>query len=496
MGKSSPAREAITLEELQKPDWSSFSAAAEVLLTKSSETEPPEQATVRQEQLDYFALILATVFVPLARAQMDRIRRNSNAAIDEYERLLRPFRKSSNDAPLIWLTCDFIERPYVLLALGETRMEKAEVQFKAASQGKADAARATYKSIPELFKDFTTYVTSVTAAQKRVTDLANQPVETASNQQDVTLQVLGNDITVPGIASKTKELPGLSQTKAPAESWLFFEDKISSEVVAATNPRVYALLLNVQARVLQIENGFNYIGYKNDYIPPWRFQFLLERARYFPEHAKNAQRDYLNFLNNAEHEEFQEQDAADSVEMEKANVRIESARVEQVAAEVTAARESWNLAQRVASNAQARFNAYSNLDQHLRDLEADSFRLSVRKSLASAFLGGFSLGTNPTSAIGGFVGFFDSLGLLGSSAERMKMQTSRLERDRAQKFNLSAAISETTKAASVAKKQYEAAQAGFTVSCLQRQAALLRHEFAIQNLQYLRNRTLNAGASV
>ena len=36
------------------------------------------------------------------------------------------------------------------------------------------------------------------------------------------------------------------------------------------------------------------------------------------------------------------------------------------------------------------------------------------------------------------------------------------------------------------------AQAGLVVAGLQRQAALLRHEFAIQNLQYLRNRTLNA----
>jgi hypothetical protein len=33
--------------------------------------------------------------------------------------------------------------------------------------------------------------------------------------------------------------------------------------------------------------------------------------------------------------------------------------------------------------------------------------------------------------------------------------------------------------------------AGLVVASLQRQAAVLRHEFAIQNLQYLRNRTLN-----
>ena len=87
-------REAITLEELQKPDWGDFSAAAEALLKTSVETDTPEQEELRQEPLDYFALILATVFVPLARAEMNRMRRNFNAAIDDYERLLTPFQKT------------------------------------------------------------------------------------------------------------------------------------------------------------------------------------------------------------------------------------------------------------------------------------------------------------------------------------------------------------------------------------------------------------------
>ncbi len=306
---------------------------------------------VRQESLDYFALILATVFVPLARAEMNRMRRNINAAIDEYERLLTPYQKSSSGAPLIWLTCDFIERPFILLALGETRMEKAEVQFKAASQGKADEARTTYQSILELFKDHGAYVTRITDAKKKLTDDANQLSQLPPDQKDIALQVFGKEVTVRGIESKTKELPGLSQTKAPAESWLRLKDTVDGEVVAETNPRIYALLLNAQARLLQIENGFNYLGYKDDYIPPWRFQFLLERARYFSEHAKNAQRDYLNFLNNAENEEFQEQSAAQAVEMEKANVAIETARGTQVGLEVAAAEQSKELAERTATDA-------------------------------------------------------------------------------------------------------------------------------------------------
>jgi hypothetical protein len=477
-------REAITLEELQKPDWGGWSSAAESRLTQMIEPETVEQSTTRQQSLDYFALILATVFIPLARAEMNRLRRNFNAAIEDYERLLTPYRKPASGSPFIWLTSDFIERPFILLALGEIRMEKAEAQFKSASQGKADKARTTYQSIPDLFKDYGSYVAWTTAAQKTLTDQANQPLETASNHQDLTLQALGNDITVPVIKPATKELPGLSQTKAPAESWLQFADATSGEVVAETNPRIYSLLLNAQARLLQIDNGFNYLGYKDDYVPPWRFQFLLERARYFSEHAKNAQRDYLNFLSNAEREEFQEQNAAQAVEMEKANVAIESARVAQVSAEVTAARESWELAKLTERDAGIRSRNYSNLDRRLSDLEADSLRLSAAKSFAGFVLGGLT--ENPSLVVSSFLDFG-----FGTSQEQIKMQMAAEQRDY-ERSNLFLALSEASKAASVAEKQYKVAQAGFTVSCLQRQAALLRHEFAIQNLQYLRNRALNA----
>jgi hypothetical protein len=477
-------REAITLSELQKPDWHGFSATAEGLLKLTpQETETPEQSVARQESLDYFALLLATVFIPLARAEMNRSRRNFNSAISEYMRLLQPYRKPVSGSPMVWLTCDFIERPFILLSLGETRMDKAEAQFKAASQGSAAEARTTYQSIHDSFLSYGFYAARVASAQQALAAQAAQPVGSGTTASDLALQVLGKDITVPGIKSKTRELPGLSQTKAPAESWLQLQDNINGEAIAETNPRIYALLLSAQARLIQIDNGFNYLGYKDDYIPPWRFQFLLERARYFSGHAKNAQRDYLNFLSNAEREEFQEQSAEQAVEIEKDNVRIETARVEQVQAEVAAARESWKLAKAVAANAQGRFTTYSNMDQHLRKVEGDFLRSSTRKSIFNMALGVVT--ENPVLALNSFLDF------TGTTSEKVQVQTARVQRSY-EKFNLSAAISETAKAADIAEKQYKVAQAGFTVSCLQRQAALLRHEFAIQNLQYLRNRALNA----
>lgn len=118
-----------------------------------------------------------------------------------------------------------------------------------------------------------------------------------------------------------------------------------------------------------MESGLNYLGYSDSYVPPWRFAFLLDRARYFVEHAKNAQREYLNFLSNAESEEFQEQTAAQNVEMEKSNIRLETARVDQAALEVDSAKASAELAQLAAANAQARLDAYAEFDAYADDVQ-------------------------------------------------------------------------------------------------------------------------------
>lgn len=485
-------REAITLEDLQRFDWGGFSAVARRLFKIgriiNGPGDTPEELRIRQQSLDYFALILATIFIPLARAEMNRQRRNFDAAIEDYERLLKPYRTAETTAPLVWLTCDFIERPFVLLALGETLMEKAEVQFKAASQGKADEARATYQRIPELFKDHGTYVTRITDAQKKLTDDADQLPQLPPGQKEIALQVLGKDVTVPGLASKTEELPGLSQTKAPAESWLLLNDTVAGEVNAETNPRIYALLLNAQARLLQIEKGFNYLGYKDDYIPPWRFQFLLERARYFSEHAKNAQRDYLNFLNNAEREEFQEQSAAQAVEMEKANIAIETARVSQIGLEVAAAQQSKELAELTRADSVGRLQDYKAFDKYADEQDTKS-RAGGFFSFAGGAISGAISGGEKFGELGAIAGGLSGIG--SSLQQDAQLGVSDRQRE-LEKRNLGRAVTEAATAAEIASKQFEVAKQGLVVAGLQRQAALLRHESAIQNLLYLRNRTLNA----
>jgi hypothetical protein len=157
---------------------------------------------------------------------------------------------------------------------------------------------------------------------------------------------IGQTVTVPTVSSIGSALPGLTAGTHPHEPYLQFRN-LDGQPMRERNPRVYALLLQAQARLLQIWNGFNYLGYRDDYVPPWRFQYLLDRARYFSEHAKNAQRDYLNFLSNGGNEELKEISAAQSVTLEKANVQIDTARVEQATKEV-AATQRWGQSCRVA----------------------------------------------------------------------------------------------------------------------------------------------------
>jgi hypothetical protein len=251
-----------------------------------------------------------------------------------------------------------------------------------------------------------------------------------------------------------------------------------------TNPRVYAALLTAIARLEQLKAGFNYLGYLDTYVPPWRFPFLLERGRYFAEHAKNAQREYLNFLSNAEREEFQELSASQNVEMEKSNVRIETARVDQVLLEVQAAKESADLATLHAKNTAEAFKEYLEYDSVADEADQKSLLGSILGGVAQV-AGGLATG-NAALAIQGGVGFFDAA--FGGSAQ---LDASAAQRQ-LEKHNLGRASAEAAQSAVIAQSQLSAASSGLLVAGLQRQAALLRHEFAVQNLSFLRNRILNA----
>jgi peptidoglycan hydrolase-like protein with peptidoglycan-binding domain len=517
-------RTALTLDELQRIDWVGYSSGSNDLLQKNLQaTDRPQadhpdqaednagEAIIRQQVIDRFALLLAAVFAPLARAEANRMRRFFTEAINDLKSVQEPVSIDvfGGDRRRVWLTCDFIERPFARQALAEALFERAEAEYKA--DAPADPTQAalpvvanekpedwprqgfqfathglraaqTHLQIFGLFEGIGAYAERVLNGRDELASGVGDPNGPGFHSvgQNATLPTKGSNI--PTVQSTSQSLPGLSRSKAPAEPWLKLVPSADGQVVSETNPRVYAMLLRTQARLEQIKHDFNYLGYPDDYVPPWRFQFLLERARYFAEHAKSAERDYLNFLNNAEHEEYQELSASQNVELEKANVRIETARVDQARQEVTASHESADLAQLNADDAATRLKNFQDFDTHMSELNSVSFAsgvLSIGKGIVEiAYSGGAGAASGVSDITSGAV--------QTANAGKEELQRN-LEEN-----NLKLSVGEANQAARVAQAQLKVTMAGLLVSGLQRQAALLRHEFSLQNLSFLRNRQLNS----
>jgi Tc toxin complex TcA C-terminal TcB-binding domain/PKD domain len=448
----------------------------------------------RQNDLEAPLITLAFVFVPLARAEVNRARRQFEAALRDLRWVLDGNPLDSRPGQYARVACEFIERPFARLLLAETMLDRADVEYKARIPAEPEPvpdvtayqglkAAQTYLAIKDEFKNEGEYVARAEASRAQLSGQIEQRLA-ANDTRSLEYQLLGKDILVPTVASRSKSLPGLDRRLKAHEPLLKFTPPDGQSVMRETNPRVYAALLTAVARLEQLKAGFNYLGYLDTYIPPWRFPFLLERARYFAEHAKNAQREYLNFLGNAEREEFQELSASQNVEMEKSNVRIETARVDQVLLEVQAAKESANLADLHAKNAAEAFKEYLDYDRAADEADQKSMLGSILGGVAQ--LGGGLATGNAALAIQGGVGFFDAT--FGGSA---RLDAAAAERQ-LEKRNLERASGEAAQSAAIAGRQLAAASAGLVVAGLQRQAALLRHEFAVLNLSFLRNRILNA----
>lgn len=474
-----------------------------------------------EEKLDAPLLAIALVFCPMAIAEANRLRRHFDEGLSQCRQLLN--RHSGYK-----ILSEVIEKPFVKILKAQILLDKADAQYKARAMAASPAtdsngslkyqgleAAETYQGVLTAFEDQGQYVNRVNAGVEAMTAqlqsilqhtfhpvAVSQPVPGSLPPLTVadraTFGLVGKKITVETIVSRTGDYPEPDRRIRPHEPLIAIEAPGGGEpapVLLETNPVVYALLLEARSRLLQMESGLNYLGYSDAYVPPWRFQFLLDRARYYAEHAKNAQREYLNFLGNAEREEFQELTAAQSVEMEKSNIRIETARVEQSRAEVTAAQESQELAQVTAVNAQLRIDRYVQFDERMNDLESDSFWGSVLGGAAMIGLGvaaaafapgALTLGAGLLAA--GQAGLPAAMNVLGTRNSNSKEG----EKRALELYNLGLAQVEAEQSAQVAAANRRVAEAGLLVTGTQRAAAVLRHEFALHNLAYLRNRTLNA----
>lgn len=453
------------------------------------------------QKLDYFMVVLMSVFVPLARAELERDRQRYEIAISEIDWVL--VNVASSAATDQFIVNEPIELRFIRLLLAECLIEQGDSEYKAetpisplpppppppATLVRHDwmKARTSYERAIAELGALGTYAAQVTQA------VAKLDAAVATPEPD--LAKLGKEILIDTIKPVLKpgELRPAGQERmvavrnAAASAPLL---EIGEATSTDTNPRVFALLLQFHARLVQLQADFNWLGYRDDYVPPWRFQFLLERGRYFAEHAKQAQRDYLNFLSTAEREELQENSAEQAVALESANIAIEDARVEQSTAEVEAARISKELADLTSRNAEQRHFDYLHMDLAIAELENESSIWSTVASFAGMVAGvaaiPASAGASGLAAAGLMVQWW-----AGEGAKATEGRIPQLQRDH-EKLSLLLETVQARKAAEVADKQHKVAEKALTVAKLQHEAALLRHELAVETATYLANRVLNA----
>lgn len=484
--------------------WVSFFTQGNILISLQNEGDKVE------EKIDAPLLAIALVFCPLAIAEASRLRRHFDEGLSECRQLIRRHAKSK-------LLSEVVEKPFVKILNAQILLDKADSQYKARALAASPAtnpangslryqgleAAETYQGVLVNFEDQGQYVNRINAAvQTSAAELeallrhtfhpvaarhpiAPNPDPPLSTNDRKALAQFGKRLTIATLVPRSGDYPEPDRRVGPHEPLVRFQPPAGAPGpgLLESNPLIYALILEARSRLLQMESGLNYLGYSDTYVPPWRFSFLLDRSRYFVEHAKNAQREYLNFLDHAEREEFQEQTAAQNVEMEKSNIRIETARVDQTVLEVESAKAAGELAQLTAANSQARLDAYTDFDAYTDDLQETtlgSFVIGVADAVYDTVPGWGELAQG--------IGDFFSGGAVSNAKANLVAAAQR----EMEKANLGLAVSEARQSALIAQSQLGVVQAGLQVAGLQRAAAVLRHEFALQNLTWLRNRTLNS----
>ena len=169
----------------------------------------------RQVDLETTLITLACVFVPLARAEVNRARRQFDAALADLRLVL-------NGTPLVSgapvrVACDFIEVPFARLLLAETMLDRADIEYKAripadpapapdASAYQGLKAAQTYLAIKGEFSSEGAYVERADASRATLSQQIQQRLA-ANDTRSPVFQLLGKDILVPTLAARTRRSP-------------------------------------------------------------------------------------------------------------------------------------------------------------------------------------------------------------------------------------------------------------------------------------------------
>ncbi len=268
-------------------------------------------------------------------------------------------------------------------------------------------------------------------------------------------------------ASPLYLLPVFDQVKAEVESILAAAGPVDVNV---HNPALAVVVFLAQLNLQNLAAGIDLplLSLAREDAPVFTFEFLQSVARYFAEHAIQAERTYIQFKTSAEQEAFSRLMLENAVDLERANETLEQKRVDIASAQKAAVDANAAHAQTQLANAQASRTDYAqvSLEEIALDAEITYVGAPTTEYDFSGYEGyGISDGTHRVDEV------------LRTLTQRRREITREFELR-----NLDRRISELAAALDVAQKQQITAGLQVQAAQMQRQIASLRRQQAEQQL--------------
>ena len=170
----------------------------------------------------------------------------------------------------------------------------------------------------------------------------------------------GQIIPNPEAASPLYVEPVFLDMKKAVEAILAAGDDLDVDV---HNPAIAQVVLLARLNLQNIAAGIDFplLSLAREEAPVFTFEYLQNVARYFAEHAIQAERAYISFKTSAEQEQFQRSMLQNAVDLEEMNEVLEDKKLEIARQQRAAVNANWQYADLQAKNAKTLYDEYKTV---------------------------------------------------------------------------------------------------------------------------------------
>jgi hypothetical protein len=268
-------------------------------------------------------------------------------------------------------------------------------------------------------------------------------------------------------ASPLYGAPVFGDVKTEVESLLAAPPPVD---VDAHNPAVAVVVFLAQLNLQNLAAGIDVplLSLAREDTPVFTFEFLQSVARYFAEHAIQAERTYIQFKTSAEQEAFSRLMLENAVDLERANETLEQKKVDIANAQKSAVDANATYAQTQLADAQASRAEYAQVS--LQEIALDAEITYVGAPSTEYDFSGYE----------GY-GISDGTHRVDEVLRTLTRQRREITRDY-ELHNMDRRVSELAAALDVAHKQQITAGLQVQAAQMQQQIATLRRQQAEQQL--------------